>query len=341
MGRPAHALVPHSFVGSRASKNVLNLASSAGPAPEPAVATEVVPDNVPIVFAVLTGKEHHGDRAMAAKQTWCEGIGACIFFSDTPSATLPTISISFDGLPETLSVYERAQLRYLPVLNYMRELMLSGKNTKFAQTKWLLVVDDDTFVFYHNLYQNLAALDASVPIYTGDVIPESWLPVDRDGSGRELGVSSNTLFVNGGGGSVFSRAAVEQMNTEACVNNSFPGRPWWQWQSDWMVGACAAEAGIAPLRQPRGRYNQFACTADSVQFCEDVDVAEYEWPATLHPVRLYSQMRHIHAFYENSTYRDIPMVRMRRLHRPPADEEQTSETAPYGSFYTSSGLELG
>jgi len=135
----------------RSSKNVLNLASADEPSPQsaaPEPQNEPVPQPagpedlrhdlpVPIVFAVVTGKEHHNNRAAAAKQTWCASINACIFFSDAPSATLPTISITFDGLP-ILTEYERAQLRYLPVLDYMRELMTSGRDMKFGKTKWSL-----------------------------------------------------------------------------------------------------------------------------------------------------------------------------------------------------------
>ena len=318
----------------RSSRNVLNLASADEPLPQSAGSE--LQDNVPIVFAVLTGKEHHDDRAAAAKQTWCAGINACIFFSDAPSATLPTIAISFDGLP-SLTEYERAQLRYLPVLDYMRELMTS--DMKFGKTKWLVMVDDDTFVFHRNLASNLALTDSSTPIYTGDVIPEAWLPVDRDGSGNELGVSSNTLFVNGGGGSVFSRAAVEQMNTEACVNRSFPGNDWWRWQSDWMIGACAFDVGIVPLQQPHGRYNQFACTAENVQFCDNTEVAEYEWPATLHPVRRFAQMKHLDAFYANSSSRGVPIVRIRRLQRQGQDSNG-NDGLRMDSLFSKSGLEL-
>ena len=135
----------------RSSKNVLNLASADEPSPQsaaPEPQNEPVPQPagpedlrhdlpVPIVFAVVTGKEHHNNRAAAAKQTWCASINACIFFSDAPSATLPTISITFDGLP-ILTEYERAQLRYLPVLDYMRELMTSGRDMQFGKTKWSL-----------------------------------------------------------------------------------------------------------------------------------------------------------------------------------------------------------
>ena len=131
--RIEHAQSARALGRLRASKNVLNLASAEESLPQPAGSE--LQDDVPIVFAVLTGKEHHSDRAAAAKQTWCAGINACIFFSDTPSVTLPTISISFDGLP-SLTEYERAQLRYLPVLDYMRELMTSGRDMKFGKSKW-------------------------------------------------------------------------------------------------------------------------------------------------------------------------------------------------------------
>ena len=106
---------------------------------------------VDVVFAVLTGKEHHDDRAESVKATWCGEVNSCIFFSDTPSESLPTVSISFEGLPVGLSKYNRAQLRYVPVLNYMRELMTSGQDESFRHCQWMVIVDDDTFVFYHNL----------------------------------------------------------------------------------------------------------------------------------------------------------------------------------------------
>jgi len=293
-----------------------------------------------IVFAVLTGKEHHDDRAEAVKATWCAEINACIFFSDTPSESLPTVSISFEGLPQSLSKYSRAQLRYVPVLNYMRELMTSGQDDLFEHAKWLVMVDDDTFVFHHNLAAYLKTLDHTQPIYTGDVVPDEWLPVSRDGMGNELGVSSPTLFVNGGGGSIFSRSALQRMNTERCVNNSMPGQLWWRWQSDWMIGACAADSGISPMRQPQGRFNQFACTEDDVQFCQGVELAEYYWPSTLHPIRLDAQMRHLYAYYENPTFRAVPRVRMRRVNNDAMRSNAAEGAGGATNFAVTSGLEL-
>merc|ERR1711935_906632 len=198
----------------------------------------------------------------------------------------------------SLTEYERAQLRYLPVLDYMRELMTSGRDMKFGKTKWLVLVDDDTFVFHRNLASNLASLDSSTPIYTGDVIPE------------------------------------------ACVNRSFPGQDWWRWQSDWMIGACAFDVGIAPLQQPHGRFNQFACTDVNVQFCDSTEVAEYEWPATLHPVRRYAQMKHLDAFYANSSSRGVPMVRIQRLQQQGQDSSGNDGSLRMDNLFSKSGLEL-
>lgn len=290
-----------------------------------------------VVFAVLTGKEHHEDRAEAVKATWCSGINACIFFSDDPSESLPTVSISFDGLPVGLSKYNRAQLRYVPVLNYMRELLVSGQDETFRDCKWVVIVDDDTFVFYHNMRTFLATLNHDHPIYTGDVVPDNWMPVSQDGMGNDLGVSSSTLFINGGGGSVFSRAALQAMNTERCVNNSMPGQVWWRWQSDWMIGACAAEAGIAPLKQERGRFNQFVCSDETVQFCDGREYDYFEQPNTLHPIRVQSQMHYVNQYYANSTFSPVPHVRMKRV---PKLKNGDLQTSVWQGWAANSGIEL-
>ena len=149
------------------------------------------------------------------------------------------------------------------------------------------------------------------------------------------GVSSNIPFINGGGGSIFSRAALQQMNTEKCLNFSMPGQRWWRWQSDWMIGACANDAGIAPTpgllpgrKGYRGhgeaagiftgrsetRFNQFACTEEGIQLgCDGVQVAEYPWPATLHPVRRGAAMQNLYQYFANATWKGVPLVRMHRL----------------------------
>ena len=284
-----------------------------------------------ILYAVLTGAEHHADRAATVKRTWCSAPCGCIFFSDAPSDELSTVSISVDGLPPGLSVYNRAQLRYLPALHYVRGLLRARATPRYREVKWLILVDDDTFVFRRNLRDALAPLNPSTPVYTGDVVPDDWLPITRDGAGHELGVSSSTPFVNGGGGSVFSTAALLRMDTEGCVNASLPDRPWWRWQSDWMIGACAAAAGIRPLRQPDGRFNQFACTDASVQFCDGVYETEYDRPATLHPMRSTARMAAAWGAYANSADATVPSVIVRMPEKSDApDAAAASFIAPRG-----------
>jgi len=248
--------------------------------------------------------------------SWCSALAACIYFSDAqnPSGNPPTVSINFDGLP-SLDVYELAQLRYVPILDYMRELVLSNHEGFFSNVKWVVLCDDDTYTFYHNLWYSIAGLDHTSNIYTGDVIPDEWLPVSQDGSGKYLGVQSNIIFINGGAGSIFSKAGLIAMNTAQCVNNSMPGNSWWKWQSDWMIGACAANAGMKPTYHPKGRFNQFVCADSDVQFCEDIHVSEYEQPCTLHPIRIPSSMYLLWNTYPNSTTEFVRNVRIRRVSR--------------------------
>ena len=51
------------------------------------------------------------------------------------------------------------------------------------------------------------------------------------------------------------------MDTMACVEAMKPDGKWWQWQSDWALGACAKQhgSGILPTQAPRGLFNQFIC----------------------------------------------------------------------------------
>jgi hypothetical protein len=335
-----------------------------------------------IVFAVLTGAIHHRDRAEFVRSTWCAELDSCVFVSDERDPALHNVVITLENLPASIDGYQRAQLRYLPALNYMRDLIVSPEqaHSPFANANWLVVVDDDTYVFFENLKHHLGTLNPSEPIYTGDVFPREWLPVRANGNGGVVGdgsISSDVIFVNGGGGSVFSRGALERMSTVRCLNHSMPGQKWWLWQSDWMIGACAAEAGIKPtsglLQGHRGlngdgeahgffcksdggkgwgsiqkpctsesRFNQFACTESDVNLgCENLgalDVAQYPWPATLHPVRRGAAMLNLYHYYPNSTEAAVPMVRMRRV--DDMTEQQPSASHPNQQYASGAGIIL-
>ena len=81
-------------------------------------------------------------------------------------------------------VYRSAQLRFLPALDWMRQRVMAdpNKNPKtnafFGSAQWVLLVDDDSFVFYHNLKTHLELMDHSKKIYTGLVSPSYWIPTN-------------------------------------------------------------------------------------------------------------------------------------------------------------------
>ena len=96
------------------------------------------------------------------------------------------------------------------------------------------------------------------PLYTGNVSPDKWFPLRFDGYDNDLGVETNTPFVNGGAGSYLSRAAVSAMDIASCIESSLPNHEWWKMQSDWMIGLCTERAGFGPTTLNEGIFNSFA-----------------------------------------------------------------------------------
>lgn len=103
-------------------------------------------------------------------------------------------------------------------------------------------------MFPGGLGRVLARLNASLPLHVGDF----WRPMatlshaggkyrpgrrDGLGGGSSLG---DPQYACGGGGSVFSRAALESMDVTDCITRLHTRCS----QSDWMVGECARRAGV-------------------------------------------------------------------------------------------------
>ena len=266
-----------------------------------------------IVFAITTGKETANTRARFMLSTWCSDIKACVFFSDTRHRMMPqTVPIGleeygFDDVSK-MDVYRRAQLRFMPAFATMRGMILSNYMGKFRNVKWMVMCDDDTYVLHKNLELALQTLKRPdrIKYYTGNASPHGWFAsgggfVHGDGHGHNIKNGTNTPFVNGGGGSIFSIAAIKEMkNVSTCLANMLPHRAWDGWQSDWMLGRCAAHHGIGITHMPKGTFNQFACSDVQmhVHACSDQekksklaprisDDAPFVQPATIHPVKTH------------------------------------------------------
>ena len=270
-----------------------------------------------IVFGMLSGHEVLMDRAWPKLQTWCVDAGrACVVFSDEEDEKVkPWVihlgSMGFkDEFLAAADKYVVAQKRFLPALHCMQELVTMNYRGRFARTKWVMLVDDDTYVFWPGLQRTLQVLPDpwKNKIYTGEPAPARWfggngLAATGGPQGRINGKPDTTPFILGGGGSLFSISAIKSLNLYSCIDSTLPGGQWEEYQSDWVLGTCAERHGIrvsALVSQP---FNQFVCTEPSekkLRYCESTDPKDQTWdkinhiddegalfdyPATLHPVK--------------------------------------------------------
>ncbi len=198
----------------------------------------------------------------------------------------------------------RAQLRFMPALWVMQQLVLQRKpydDSRFAKAQWVSLVDDDAYVLYANLQAVLQQHSTETAVYTGHVSPDEWLPDHVDGCNIELGVSTNTSFVAGGSGSYFNRHLLENLDVDLCVRGSLPGGKYEGWQSDWMLSRCLKDLhGWSPTVSGHGKFVQFACNEDGVILPCEVSASSEDpetfddKPASVHPVKSFDQMQALH-----------------------------------------------
>ena len=279
-----------------------------------------------IVFGMLSGNEVLRERALPKLQTWCvDAKHACVVFSDQHDTVVKPWVLDLQGMGfnrsylDSQDSYVLAQKRFIPALRVLQTMLNVNYRGKFSWTKWAMLVDDDTYVYFDGLMHTLSAYpDAwTNRIYTGDVCPKQWLPMTATEGhmghpGQHVTVKDWTPFVLGGGGSVFSIAALKSMELNGCVAETLPGGKWGEYQSDWMLGTCAARHGIrvTQLANANHPFNQFVCTdpeLKQIRYCfvnstertTNWDYIEVDkvlaavdgqstagmMPATLHPIK--------------------------------------------------------
>lgn len=291
-----------------------------------------------IIFGVLTGGAMM-ERSQGVLDTWCSDIDACFFCSDFDNTTWAhhPDTFAYDMKPwypmydfiteEKQVAYAVAQARFMLCVREMKRLVVAppAGDQRFDKLEWVAQVDDDTYVFYHNLKLELSRHDPQDKIYTGQVAPDFWLPVHQDGFGRELAIAAPDPFVLGGSGSIFSVGMIRELDLDWCINASMPGGLWERWQSDWMLGACAKRQGWDPVPGSPGKYVQFACTSDEyhIQPCKDdpapLDLAIYNStfndPAVVHPVSTHGAVLYLRETYPNSATQPVGNLSMKMLAR--------------------------
>ena len=155
-----------------------------------------------------------------------------------------------------------AQARYLPALAHARASRLGIFQSGALQ--WAVLVDDNSIVDAPRLLGRLDSVDSAEPLYLGDFgaythFSQDQMPTDvaRGDLWNGSAWDRQPPFACGGSGSVFSRAALLQMDLDGCARRYSP----LCMQSDWMLGRCARDYGVVAVRD---RHSCGMCGAMSL-----------------------------------------------------------------------------
>uniref|UniRef100_A0A8C3CZC7 Beta-1,3-glucosyltransferase n=1 Tax=Cairina moschata TaxID=8855 RepID=A0A8C3CZC7_CAIMO len=171
-----------------------------------------------VFVAVKTCRKFHGDRIPVVKQTWEREAALIEYYSDYADSSIPTIDL---GVPNT----ERGHCgKTFAIL----ERFL---NHSSPRTPWLVIVDDDTLISIFRLRQLLSCYDPNEAVFLGE----------RYGYGLGTGGYS---YITGGGGMVFSRAAVQKLLASKCRCYSMDA------PDDMVLGMCFSGLGIPITHSP-------------------------------------------------------------------------------------------
>ncbi|XP_004075349.1 beta-1,3-glucosyltransferase isoform X2 [Oryzias latipes] len=171
-----------------------------------------------IFVAVKTCRKFHNERVPVIKRTWEKDAVLLEYYSDHADPSIPTINL---GVPNT----ERGHC------GKTFAILQRFLSSHVPNTKWLLVVDDDTLISLPRLQALLSCYDPSEPVSLGE----------RYGYGLSQGGYS---YITGGGGMVFSREAVVRLLDSGCkcYSNDAP--------DDMVLGMCFNALGLPVTHSP-------------------------------------------------------------------------------------------
>ncbi|XP_034460548.1 beta 3-glucosyltransferase a isoform X2 [Hippoglossus hippoglossus] len=184
---------------------------------EPPLCGEPV-NEADMFVAVKTCQKFHSERVPVIKKTWEKDALFLEYYSDHADPAIPTINL---GVPNT----ERGHCgkTFAILQRYL--------SSTVPDTKWLLVVDDDTLISLPRLRVLLSCYDPSEPVCLGE----------RYGYGLSQGGYS---YITGGGGMVFSREAVVQLLKSGCKCYSDDA------PDDMVLGMCLNALGLPITHSP-------------------------------------------------------------------------------------------
>ncbi|CAH1801167.1 unnamed protein product [Owenia fusiformis] len=144
-------------------------------------------DKDDIYIAVKTCEKFHKDRVPIVLKTWGKHVPHIEYISETLDNDIPTVET---GLPNTESGH-CGKLEFI--------LKRAATHPELISKPWIVVADDDTVLSFNRLRRFLSCYDPNERIVIGE----------RYGYGVAKGYGYN--YPTGGGGMVFSRAAIEKL----------------------------------------------------------------------------------------------------------------------------------
>ena len=233
---------------------------------------------------VITGSNVVDTRGKAVQDTWASVIPKQRLFMFTDGDQLNSIKEAI-VLPGTSGSHAGSQKKWPLAFEHFCSNGISGAQDVRATTDWLLVADDDTYVFFPNL---LAALIS----YTVD-----WPYIIGRGMVFEAG-----RYLSGGAGYVLSRAAIDRVCGSV---DTFIRHHWRSYASDVNMGLFMSSLNITMVSLDGFYPHRFASGMNdeahnpgglrtAPDFSGKIAETEVDRPLTHHNVSP-DQMRKLHA----------------------------------------------
>ena len=230
-----------------------------------------------ILFAVVTGSNHHATRLAWHHAAWSAYVSRVLYFSD--SANTEVNAVATVALEGTGATWDGSQRKWYLALDHLCKHRAGGGD---SPPDWVAFSDDDTMRFPHNLAGLLRSFSPTKRLYFGKLL-----------RGRLGPARTPFLFASGGAGFVLSRATMDWLCSSSNGLPTLLAKPPSRF-SDAALGAVLHAGGSAPTnvdamypgRRPPGspRYGPVPKS-----------IAEPEGPIVGHPISFHYQ-KHAHDF---------------------------------------------
>jgi len=205
------------------------------------------------VIVLVMASSKTKERMQAINDSWRRYFKWVYAFSDETDHDLRTTT-----LPELAGrkSYRDAQHRQLRGFLWLRD------NNSLGSAKWVLFVDDDTWVNPVTLHMLINELDHRIPLCMCSIVPSVRNRRDYD-------------FCWGGAGMLFSRVAADSLAPFLYSERVSVG---YDNNNDMLLGRCAREAGVRNVH-----WSLFV-----PRYMDSDDTGLFEWPAMLTAIAIHN-----------------------------------------------------